>query len=267
VNGAPVSPSSIGLGQPASGGSLTSVTVTLAASARQLSFQAVDAAGNVGAPASLSVPGPGQTSTGGGQPVGLPAGAGSGAANGTGNGAGSGTGTGSGNGTGSGTPGGQPRRQGPCPSARGPVRGRQLAPLRLELTRRRARQLGRYSTHGKRYQDFFCQIRAGYASPRLLRSAAGAQRRRLRDRIVIILTANRGYAIRGIVSGTRLRGLAGRLRAQRFEVGRNTWYLFADGASRGVLKVRRGVIEELGIAERSLTRTRAMSRLFLRSFF
>jgi len=218
VNGAPVSPSSIGLGRPASGGSLTSVTVTLAASARQLSFQAVDAAGNVGAPASLSVRG-------------------------------------------------QPRRQGPCQSARGRVRGRQLGPLRLELTRRRARQLGRYSTHGKRYEDFFCQIRAGYASPRLLRSAAGAQRRRLRDRIVIILTANRGYAIRGIVSGTRLRGLAGRLRAQRFEVGRNTWYLFADGPSRGVLKVRRGVIEEVGIAERSLTRTRAMSRLFLRSFF
>jgi hypothetical protein len=59
-----------------------------------------------------------------------------------------------------------------------------------------------------------------------------------------------------------------RLRVGRgFQVGRNRWYLFADGRVRGVFKVRHGLIEEIGIASPRLTRTRAADRIFVRSFF
>lgn len=43
----------------------------------------------------------------------------------------------------------------------------------------------------------------------------------------------------------------GRLRPGRgFHVGANTWYLVAAGRSIGVLKVRHGQIQEIGIADR-----------------
>ena len=59
--------------------------------------------------------------------------------------------------------------------------------------------------------------------------------------------------------------------ARRLHVGRgisigpNTWYLFANGHGRGVFKVRRGMIEEIGIADRRLTRA-GVARRFMASF-
>jgi hypothetical protein len=75
ANGAP------DLGTPPAGASSVSRTITLPTGARSLSLQADDGAngsgvvGNLGAPATLAVPGPGQTTTGGGTATGLPAGA------------------------------------------------------------------------------------------------------------------------------------------------------------------------------------------------
>jgi hypothetical protein len=93
------------------------------------------------------------------------------------------------------------------------------------------------------------------------------ERRRVRGRAILILTANKHYALRGVRVGTRLSKVARKLHAgRRFRVGRNTWYLTPNGSSRGVLKVRHGRIEEVGIANRRLTRTRAAARRFLRSF-
>ena len=51
-----------------------------------------------------------------------------------------------------------------------------------------------------------------------------------------------------------------------FRVGRNTWYVAAGGPSRGVLKVRHGRIEEVGITDRALTRTPGATRRLLSSF-
>jgi len=61
--------------------------------------------------------------------------------------------------------------------------------------------------------------------------------------------------------------VARRLHAGRpFAIGLNLWYLLPDGPSRGVLKVRHGVIEEIGIANPQLTRTRRGARVFFTSF-
>jgi len=61
-------------------------------------------------------------------------------------------------------------------------------------------------------------------------------------------------AATGALRRTTLGPVAGRLHTQSgFQIGRNRWYVLPAGASRGVLKVRRGVIQEVGIANRSLT--------------
>ncbi len=68
-------------------------------------------------------------------------------------------------------------------------------------------------------------------------------------------------------AGARLRAVAARLKVGRaYHVGLNFWYLPPDGRNSGVLKVRHGRIEEIGIADRRFTRRRAVARRFLRSF-
>jgi hypothetical protein len=52
-----------------------------------------------------------------------------------------------------------------------------------------------------------------------------------------------------------------------FQVGRNDWYVARIAGATAVLKVRHGVVEEIGIADLALTRTRAADRIFLRSFY
>jgi hypothetical protein len=53
---------------------------------------------------------------------------------------------------------------------------------------------------------------------------------------------------------------------RRFTVGLNTWYFAPRRGANGILKVRHGVIEEIGLANRQLTTGRARQRRFLRSF-
>ena len=117
--------------------------------------------------------------------------------------------------------------------------------------------------------DFFCPgpggVRVAYASPRLLATLSRPERRRLRGRVVLILTSSMDYALRGVRAGARLARVAPRLRVSRpYRVGLNTWYALPDGAVRGVLKVRRGVIEEIGVSQRLFTSSRAEALAFFR---
>ncbi len=159
-----------------------------------------------------------------------------------------------------------------CPAATGRLRGRSLGPVRLGMTRARARRVFSHSsTRGRRYMDFFCLspigIRVGYASPRLLARIARGKRFRVRGQVVLALTANPFYALRGVRPGDRLAAVARYLHARApFHVGLNYWYLVPAGQSRGVLKVRHGVIEEVGIADKQLTQGRRAGLRFLKSF-
>jgi hypothetical protein len=159
-----------------------------------------------------------------------------------------------------------------CPRATGALRGRTLGRVRLGMTRAQARRRYRYSgRRATRDKDFFCLtpigVRVGYASPTLLKTLPHRERRRLQGRVVWISTSNVYFAVHGVRPGFPLRAARRRLTLSRsFHVGRNFWYLAPAGASTAVLKVRRGVVEEIGIGDRSLTRGRRAGRVFLRSF-
>jgi len=167
----------------------------------------------------------------------------------------------------------QPRPAGfLCARASGRLSGRSLGPVRLGLTRARARSLFlRASTRGRRYMDFFCLspigIRAGYPSPKLLRTLSRSERSRVRGRVVLALTANRYYTLGGVRPGVRLAAAARRLGTGKgFHIGLNWWYLAPNGPSRGVLKVRHGIIQEIGIANTQLTNNPRADWRFLTSF-
>jgi hypothetical protein len=163
-------------------------------------------------------------------------------------------------------------RGGACAKATGSLSGMGLGRLRLGMTRSLARHIyTRWSTRGRKYMEFYCVtpngIRAGYPSNYLLRPLKRKARGRMRGRIVLLLTANRHYALRGVRPGARLAKVRRKLSVSRgFKVGRNSWYFTANGPSNGVLKVRHGIIEEVGIANKSLTGTPRQKRRVLTSF-
>jgi hypothetical protein len=159
-----------------------------------------------------------------------------------------------------------------CPSATGRLRGTRLGLLTLGMTR--AQAIGKYarsSTRGTRFEDFFCVtpigVRAGYASKLLLKTLTRHQRAGVRRRVVLVLTANRFYALRGVRPGARLRVAAKALHTGAgMRVGVNDWYLAPNGPSTAVIEVRRGIVDDIGIATKMLTHGRRAQLRFIKSF-
>jgi hypothetical protein len=49
-------------------------------------------------------------------------------------------------------------------------------------------------------------------------------------------------------------------------IGLNLWYFAPNGSSTAVLKMRDGIVEEIGIGDKSLTNSRKAQSNFLKSF-
>jgi Secretory lipase len=159
-----------------------------------------------------------------------------------------------------------------CPLASGKLSGDTLGLVHLGMTRVQARRAyTRSSGHHSRYEDFFCLtpigVRVGYASPKLLRTIPRRRRKDLSGRVVWGSTSNPYFTLRGVSSEATLAAARKHLKLGKpFRIGANDWYLAANGASTGVLKVRHGIVEEVGIADKQLTKSRKADRAFLNSF-
>jgi hypothetical protein len=160
-----------------------------------------------------------------------------------------------------------------CAKPSGRLSGTSLGPLKLGLTRARARKTLKRFGVTYNNMDNFCLyagwgIRAGYPSSKLLRSLSASQRKRVKDKIILMLTANPFYALSGTRPGTKLtKKLSRHLRlGPALKIGANDWYLSPGKSGDGVLKVRGGIIQEVGIADRQLLGTRAAQKLLLNSF-
>jgi len=159
-----------------------------------------------------------------------------------------------------------------CPAATGTLHGRTLGLVSLGMTRAAARKTYRRSSNrGLAYQDFFCLtpigIRVGYARAALVSSLPPRVRSQLVGRVVLALTANPRFAIDGIRPAATLTAAEKALpHGNLFHVGRNEWYLAPGRAATAVLKVRAGIVKEIGIGDRRLTTTPAQRRRFISSF-
>lgn len=159
-----------------------------------------------------------------------------------------------------------------CPKPSGRIAGASLGPLRLGFTRKRARATLRRFRISRNGFDNFCLyggfgISAGYPAQSLLQTLSRRQRARVRGRIVVALTANPYYALRGARPGMAFAPLSRRLHAGKaFRINGNDWYIVPGKRANGVLKVSGGVIQDVGIAERLLTTGRRAQRLSLTSW-
>jgi hypothetical protein len=80
-------------------------------------------------------------------------------------------------------------------------------------------------------------------------------------------TSSPVYDVRGIRPGATLSSAEGLLpHGNLLRVGANDWYLAPAGAATAVLKVRGGIVQEIGIGDKRLTRTRSAQFVFMTSF-
>jgi hypothetical protein len=156
-----------------------------------------------------------------------------------------------------------------CKPASGSLGGTMLGPVRLGMTRPLVRGLfSSVSKRSRRDMDVFClaagAIDVGFPSTKLLARLSAAQGARVRGRAVLALTASPHYGLGGVRPGTLLASAARRLHLGRgLRIGPKIWYLPRQGASHGVLEVRHGEVEQVGIADGQLTSSRKAARLFL----
>jgi hypothetical protein len=159
-----------------------------------------------------------------------------------------------------------------CPAATGKLSGTTLGLLRLGMTRAQARHAYRKSsTRGFKYKDFFCLtpngVRDGYGSPVLVKTLSRSERTRYSGRVIWISTSNSFFAVGGIRPRAALSLAEHKLKLEApFHIGLNYWYLGPNGSSIAVLKVRAGVVEEIGIGVKALNAGRKAQRAFLTSF-
>jgi lysozyme len=158
-----------------------------------------------------------------------------------------------------------------CPPASGSLSGETLGRLKLGMTRAQALHAFAHSSNrGKKYEDFFCLtprgVRVGIASPKLIKTLPEAEHK-LAGRVIWASTSSYYYTVQGVRVGATVAAAGQHIKLARpFHIGKNYWYLAPNGSSTAVLKVRGGIIEEIGIAEKALTSGRKPQRTFLVSF-
>jgi hypothetical protein len=127
------------------------------------------------------------------------------------------------------------------------------------MTRKQARHVSRLFRVQRYGFDDFCLragwgIRVGYASSKLVRGLPRRLRRQLQGKIVEALTANRFYSLDGVRPGAALAKVLRKSHLRQhptyYAVGLNDWYLVPGRTAYGVLKVRYGMILEIGIADK-----------------
>lgn len=159
----------------------------------------------------------------------------------------------------------------PCPRPSGQLTGAKLGPVHLGVTRQHVRRILPHFGIRNYYTDNFCLapgfgIRVGYASARLL--GPTAKLARTTRRVVLALTANSFYSVAGVRPGMRLATAAQQLRLGKvIHLGPNYWYVIPAGnAANDVLKIRHGVVQEVGVANEHLTTNRTAQLRLLANF-
>jgi hypothetical protein len=160
-----------------------------------------------------------------------------------------------------------------CPAATGRLSATTLGLVKLGATRAREHYLYRHhSDRGSRYKDFFCLtpigVRVGYGSPKLLSILTTAARRRLTEKVVWASTSNPHYSIDSVRPGEAISTAAAVLHTlPPLHIGPNYWYLAVGRTATAVLKVRGAVVQEIGIAGHTLTKSAHDRSVLMHSFY
>jgi hypothetical protein len=160
-----------------------------------------------------------------------------------------------------------------CLNTDGTLTGRQLGPARLGRSLAEQRAVFQGANRQTRANlDRFCaegggNFRIGYPTPRLNATLSRALARKVKDRVVIVLTSSRRFSLGGIEVGDTVRAARSRLAGEKaFKIGSNTWYVAKRGSARLLVKTKGGRIGEIGIGDPRLTTTARDTKRFLNAW-
>jgi hypothetical protein len=159
-----------------------------------------------------------------------------------------------------------------CDAPTGRLRGTRLDRVRLGGDRERhlrAYKIAQKS--GRKGIDRFClsdgkRVRAGYSTARFRKRLGRAGRRYGRTKALVGLTTSRRFAFKGLRVGASARKVQRRLGGTPIRIGKNRWYVVRAQRARGVFKVQRGKLREIGLVNKRFTSTRSKARRTLSSW-
>jgi 6-phosphogluconolactonase (cycloisomerase 2 family) len=144
-----------------------------------------------------------------------------------------------------------------CPAATGTASGDKIGPLRLGMTKTQARHAEPHSkVTAHKSDELFCLTPSGIVVG--FASASG--------RVIWITTANARYAIRGVSAGETIKLAAKRAKlGKSIAAGGHDWYVLADGPAVAIVEASKGIVTQIGIADKTLARTVAARKKLLAS--
>ena len=160
-----------------------------------------------------------------------------------------------------------------CLNTDATLSGTQLGPAKLG--RKLAEQRAIFQGANKQTRanlDRYCaegggNFRIGYPTPRLTTKLSRSMRRKVKDRVVIVLTSSKRFSLGGIKVGDATGSALRRLNRERaFRVGSNTWYVARRGKARLLVKTKNGRVGEIGIGDPRLTPTPKATKRFLNAW-
>ncbi len=160
-----------------------------------------------------------------------------------------------------------------CLNTDATLSGTQLGPARLG--RRLAEQRAIFQGANRQTRanlDRFCaegggNFRIGYPTPRLTRTLSRSLARKVKDRVVIVLTSSPRFSLAGIEVGDSVAAARSRLARERaFRIGSNTWYAARRGSARLLVKTKGGSVREIGIGDPRLSTTARATKRFLNAW-
>lgn len=159
-----------------------------------------------------------------------------------------------------------------CPKPTGRVSGLSLGALSLGMKQKAAaRILKRYRVIAGGF-DVFCLfggwgIRTGYPSKRLLASLPRGHRSKLGGKIVIELTGNPFYSLDGVSPGMQLSVAMETLHLRNpFHITNVYWYFTPAGPATGIIKVSDGLVQEVGLVNKQVSRNHRAQKFLLASW-
>jgi hypothetical protein len=160
-----------------------------------------------------------------------------------------------------------------CLNTDGTLTGTQLGPAKLG--RKLAEQRAIFQGANKQTRanlDRYCaegggNFRIGYPTPRLNRTISKSLARKVKNRVVIVLTSSRRFSLRGIEVGDTTAEARRKLSGERaFKIGSNTWYVAKRGKARLLVKTKNGRVGEVGIGDPRLSTTAKATKRFLNAW-
>ena len=162
---------------------------------------------------------------------------------------------------------------GSCVKAAKTVKGKTLSRARLGRKRKLQRRIlasAKRRTRGN--LDIYCvagggRLTVGYPTRALRKSLKPVERRRVQQRVALVLTSSPRFSLNGIERGDSSRRVRRRLaHERRLSVGKSLWFVATRGKSRVLVKVRGGKVRAIGMGNPKLIETPKETKRFLKSW-